>query len=108
LAARDAPDHPSRRGATMTNPLRVVVVGASSGLGRCIGTGLGRRGRRVALLARRKNRLATAVSEAGEGALAIECDVTSPASCPSAIAAAAAGLRGIGALIYAPRTRPRP
>ena len=33
--------------------LRVVVVGASSGLGRSIAIGLARRGARVALLARR-------------------------------------------------------
>ncbi|MET0880255.1 MAG: short-chain dehydrogenase, partial [Acidimicrobiales bacterium] len=37
--------------------MRVVVVGASSGLGRCIGIGLGQRGADVALLARRKERL---------------------------------------------------
>jgi len=90
----------------MTGPLRVVVVGASSGLGRCIGTGLGRRGRRVALLARRKDRLAKAVDEAGEGALAIECDVTNQESCRSAIVAAAADLEGIDALIYAPGIGP--
>ncbi|MFZ1174746.1 MAG: short-chain dehydrogenase, partial [Mycobacterium sp.] len=31
-----------------------MVVGASSGLGRCIGVGLARRGDQVALLARRR------------------------------------------------------
>ncbi len=81
---------------------RVVVVGASSGLGRCIGVGLARRGSRVALLARRKDRLDRAVAEAGDGALAIECDVTDALACRSAIDEAASGLGGIDALVYTP------
>ncbi|MBV9254966.1 MAG: SDR family NAD(P)-dependent oxidoreductase, partial [Actinobacteria bacterium] len=56
--------------------MRVVIVGASSGLGRCIGTGLGQHGHQVALLARRHDRLVDAAKEAGPGALAIACDVT--------------------------------
>ena len=43
--------------------MRAVVVGASSGLGRCIGVGLGQRGAHVALLARRGDRLAAAATE---------------------------------------------
>jgi NAD(P)-dependent dehydrogenase (short-subunit alcohol dehydrogenase family) len=81
---------------------KVVVVGASSGLGRCIGVGLAERGSRVALMARRKDRLETAAADAGEGTLAIECDVTSEASCKDAIEEAAAGLGGIDAVVYAP------
>jgi NAD(P)-dependent dehydrogenase (short-subunit alcohol dehydrogenase family) len=82
--------------------LRAVVVGASSGLGRCIGVGLGRRGAQVALLARRRERLEAAAAEAGTGALSIECDVTDEASVASAIGKAAAGLGGIDALVYTP------
>jgi NAD(P)-dependent dehydrogenase (short-subunit alcohol dehydrogenase family) len=81
--------------------MRTVVVGASGGLGRCIGVGLARRGARVALLARRKERLEQAAVEAGAGALAIACDVTEAKSCQGAIAAAASGLGGIDALVYA-------
>src|SRR5688572_17092867 len=81
---------------------RVVVVGASSGLGRCIGTGLAQRGSRVALLARRKDRLAAAAAEAGAGTLAIECDVTDDTASRAAIDEAAAGLGGIDALVYTP------
>jgi NAD(P)-dependent dehydrogenase (short-subunit alcohol dehydrogenase family) len=81
--------------------MRAVVVGASSGLGRCIGVGLAQRGARVALLARRKDRLERAAQEAGAGALAVECDVTDAASCRSAVDAAADGLGGIDALVYA-------
>jgi NAD(P)-dependent dehydrogenase (short-subunit alcohol dehydrogenase family) len=81
--------------------MRTVVVGASSGLGRCIGVGLAQRGARVALLARRRERLDDAAKDAGPGTLAIACDVTDAASCRSAIAEAAAGLGGIDALVYA-------
>jgi NAD(P)-dependent dehydrogenase (short-subunit alcohol dehydrogenase family) len=81
--------------------MRAVVVGASSGLGRCIGIGLAQRGASVALLARRQERLDSAAAEAGNGALAIRCDVTDAESCKSAIDEAAKGLGGIDALIYA-------
>jgi NAD(P)-dependent dehydrogenase (short-subunit alcohol dehydrogenase family) len=82
--------------------MRTVVVGASSGLGRCIGIGLAQRGARVALLARRREHLRDAANEAGPSTLAITCDVTDDASIRSAIAEAAAGLGGIDALVYAP------
>jgi len=81
--------------------MKVVVIGASSGLGRCIAVGLGKRGARVALMARRKDRLADAAVEAGADALAIPCDVTDEASCASAIEEAARELGGIDALVYA-------
>jgi NAD(P)-dependent dehydrogenase (short-subunit alcohol dehydrogenase family) len=86
--------------------VRVVVVGASSGLGRCIGIGLGQRGAEVALLARRKERLVDAAKEAGPGSLAIECDVTDAASCETAIEEAAKGLGGIDGLVYTPGVGP--
>ena len=81
--------------------MRTVIVGASSGLGRSIATGLGQRGATVALLARRLDRLVDAAKEAGPGALAIVCDVTDDQSCKAAIEEAADGLGGIDALVYA-------
>jgi NAD(P)-dependent dehydrogenase (short-subunit alcohol dehydrogenase family) len=81
--------------------MRTVVVGASSGLGRCIGVGLAQRGAQVALLARRRDRLHDAVGEAGQGAMAIECDVVDAKSCAAAISEAAERLGGIDALVYA-------
>jgi NAD(P)-dependent dehydrogenase (short-subunit alcohol dehydrogenase family) len=81
--------------------MRAVVIGASSGLGRCNGIGLAQRGADVALLARRHDRLVDAAKEAGPGALAVRCDVTDEASCRAAIDEAAAGLGGIDALVYA-------
>lgn len=86
--------------------MRTVVVGASSGLGRCIGVGLARRGAQVALLARRQERLRGAAADAGAGALAVTCDVTDERSCRAAIEEAAAGLGGIDALVYAPAIGP--
>jgi NAD(P)-dependent dehydrogenase (short-subunit alcohol dehydrogenase family) len=85
---------------------RTVVVGASSGLGRCIGVGLAQRGDQVALLARRRERIDAAAKEAGPGAIAIECDVTEEASCRSAINDAADALGGIDNLVYTPAVGP--
>jgi NAD(P)-dependent dehydrogenase (short-subunit alcohol dehydrogenase family) len=86
--------------------VRTVVVGASSGLGRCIGIGLAKRGAQVALLARRKERLDTAASEAGGGTVAISCDVTDEASVRTAIDQAASALGGIDSLVYTPAIGP--
>jgi len=86
--------------------MRAVVVGASSGLGRCIGIGLAQRGAHVALLARRRDKLDDAAKEAGGETLAIPCDVTDEPSCRGAIAEASAGLGGIDALVYAPAIGP--
>jgi NAD(P)-dependent dehydrogenase (short-subunit alcohol dehydrogenase family) len=86
--------------------VRTVVVGASSGLGRCIGVGLTKRGAQTALLARRLERLEAAAKEAGPGAIALACDVTDPESCGSALAEAARQLGGIDALVYTPAIGP--
>ena len=86
--------------------LRVVVVGASSGLGRCIGVGLTQRGARTALLARRLERLEAAAKEAGPGSIALACDVTDTESCQTAIGEAAEQLGGIDALVYTPAIGP--
>jgi NAD(P)-dependent dehydrogenase (short-subunit alcohol dehydrogenase family) len=86
--------------------VKVVVVGASSGLGRCIGVGLAQRGARVALLARRRDRLDRAAAEAGNDAVGLECDVTDAASCNAAIGKAAAELGAIDALVYTPAIGP--
>jgi NAD(P)-dependent dehydrogenase (short-subunit alcohol dehydrogenase family) len=86
--------------------LRTIVVGASSGLGRCIGVGLAKRGTSVALLARRIDRLQDAAKEAGPGTLALECDVTDPASIRAAVDQAASAFEGFDALVYAPAIGP--
>jgi NAD(P)-dependent dehydrogenase (short-subunit alcohol dehydrogenase family) len=85
---------------------RVVIVGASTGLGRCLGTGLADRGVQVALLARRRDKLDDAVSEAGGRAVGIECDAIDPESCRAAIDAAAAAMGGIDSVVYAAAVGP--
>lgn len=80
--------------------MKVVIVGASTGLGRCIGLGLAKRGAQVALLARRRELLDSAAAEAGNGAVAISCDVTDQASCQAAVEEAASALGGIDAVVY--------
>ncbi len=80
---------------------RIVVVGASTGLGRCIGLGLQERGGKVAMMARRVDKVEEAVAASGGGAVAIQCDATDPESCRTAFAAATAALGGIDTVIYA-------
>ena len=79
---------------------RVLVVGASSGIGRAIAMGLCAEGARVALAARRRDRLEAAVAEAKGEAIAIECDVREPASCESAVAQTVSQLGGLDALVF--------
>jgi NAD(P)-dependent dehydrogenase (short-subunit alcohol dehydrogenase family) len=81
---------------------RTLVVGASSGLGRCIGIGLAQRGAAVALLARRQDLLVDAAAEAGPGAHPITCDVTDEVSCRHAVAQAVEALGGIDGVVYCP------
>jgi NAD(P)-dependent dehydrogenase (short-subunit alcohol dehydrogenase family) len=81
--------------------MKTVVVGASSGLGRCIGVAFAREGDEVALLARRLDQLEGAMGEAGPTARAIRCDVTDEKACRAAIDEAAESLGGIDALVYA-------
>jgi NAD(P)-dependent dehydrogenase (short-subunit alcohol dehydrogenase family) len=85
---------------------RTVVIGASSGLGRCIGVGLAQRGDQVALLARRRERIEAAAKEAGGKCVAVECDVTDESSVQTAIGAAADALGGIDNLVYTPAIGP--
>jgi len=57
-------------------------------------------------MARRTDRLESAAKEAGEGTLAIACDVTDRDSCTAAINEAAAGMGGIDAVVYTPGIGP--
>ena len=80
--------------------MRTVVVGASSGLGRCVAVALAQRGDPVAMLARRRDRLEEAAEEGGPTATPIVCDVTDAAGCTTAVQRAADELGGIDAVVY--------
>lgn len=85
---------------------KVVVVGASTGLGRCIGLGLAKRGHDVTLMARRREKLADAVT-GGEGSLsAVACDAADRRSCGEAFDAAAEQMGGIDTVVYAAAVGP--
>lgn len=84
---------------------RILVVGASSGIGRAVGLRAAAGGARVAFAARRAERLAGVVEAAGSG-LAVTADVRRPADCARMVAEACRGLGGLDALLYAAGTTP--
>jgi 3-hydroxy acid dehydrogenase / malonic semialdehyde reductase len=72
-----------------------VVTGASSGIGAATARALAGAGARVAVGARRTDRL----QELGEGFVALELDVADPASCERFVAAARDALGGLDILV---------
>jgi NAD(P)-dependent dehydrogenase (short-subunit alcohol dehydrogenase family) len=80
---------------------RILVVGASSGIGRAFGLRASRAGARVAFAARRLPELERAAAKAGPFALAVRCDVCDAHSCAEAVRATTGTFGGIDALVYA-------
>jgi len=78
----------------------VLVVGASSGIGRSIGRQLAEGGAAVAFAARRRELVDDAAAEAGNGAIGLTCDVRDEASCSAVIADTVAALGGLDAVVY--------
>ena len=79
-----------------------LVTGASSGLGQHFARTLARAGARVALLARRADRLAKTaamIAASGGTAVPVECDVTDGTSVTRAVATAAAALGALDILV---------
>jgi NAD(P)-dependent dehydrogenase (short-subunit alcohol dehydrogenase family) len=81
---------------------RVLVVGASSGIGREVGLQAAAAGARVVLAARRLDRLQEAAAEAGDAEVsAVACDVTVPADCEAVVEESLRRLGGLDDLVYA-------
>jgi len=85
---------------------RVLVVGASSGIGREVAVQLGAAGARVVLAARRADRLAEAVAEVGNDASSVVCDVRDGAQCEAVVSSTVARLGGLDAVVYATAVDP--
>ena len=86
--------------STENTPRRVAVItGASSGIGEAIARALAAAGHRVALLARREDRIQALADELGDGAIAIRADVTDRDSLVAAARRVEAELGGTDILV---------
>jgi NAD(P)-dependent dehydrogenase (short-subunit alcohol dehydrogenase family) len=81
--------------------MRILAIGASSGIGRAFGLRASRAGARVAFAARRLPELERAVAAAEGPALAVRCDVCDAHACADAVRATVGAFGGIDALVYA-------
>ena len=78
---------------------KILVVGASSGLGRATAIALQRQGADVVFAARRRDVLEEAVAEAGGGHV-VAIDVLDPASIEQGVAEAAGALGRLDGIVY--------
>ena len=78
----------------------MVVIGASSGIGRAVASHAVALGADVVLVGRRADRLSDAVSAAG-GGIAVCADVTDPQQCSDLVDAALERLGHVDVLVYA-------
>ena len=85
---------------------RLLVVGASSGIGREVGIQAAAAGARVAFAARRADRVQEAAAAAGSGAIGLVCDVTDEAACERVVSEAASAFGGLDAFVYAAGVSP--
>jgi NAD(P)-dependent dehydrogenase (short-subunit alcohol dehydrogenase family) len=82
---------------------RVLVVGASSGIGRALAVAAGAAGARVSLAARRLELVEQAADEirrAGGDGRGWRCDVTDPEDCRALVDAAVSWMSGIDMVLY--------
>jgi NAD(P)-dependent dehydrogenase (short-subunit alcohol dehydrogenase family) len=80
---------------------KVLVVGASRGIGRTIAQHLAEAGAHVALAGRSTDLLAETVREHPDRTIAIGCDVGDAGECATAVSRAVDGLGGLDSLVYA-------
>jgi NAD(P)-dependent dehydrogenase (short-subunit alcohol dehydrogenase family) len=79
---------------------RILIVGASSGVGRSMGLQAAAAGASVAFAARREELVRSAAEEAGNGSIGLVCDARDPSSCAAMVEQAVAALGGLDAVVY--------
>ena len=84
----------------------LLVIGASSGIGRTLGLQAAAEGWQVAFAARRRELVDEAAVEAGNGAVGLVCDVRDEASCTGVVDDALAAVGGLDAVVYATAVDP--
>ncbi len=80
---------------------RVLVVGASSGIGRAVAARSVAGGAQVVFAARRAEKLEEAIEAAGAGASRAVCDVRVPEQCDAVVRDALTRLGGLDVVVYA-------
>jgi len=80
---------------------RVLVVGASSGIGRAIAVAAADEGAQLAVAARREEALEKLAAELGGRALSMRLDVCDEASCSEGVSRAVEQLGGLDGLVFA-------
>lgn len=78
---------------------RILVVGATRGIGRGVAQACGEAGARVVVAARTMDQLSSLAEELN--AVAVACDARDDASCRAAVESAVSALGGLDAIIYA-------
>jgi NAD(P)-dependent dehydrogenase (short-subunit alcohol dehydrogenase family) len=101
----DGETGPSGGGPGRLAGKRVLVVGASRGVGRMLGERAAAEGARVSFAARSFERLKEAAA-VGAGGVAVRMDVCDEASVEKAVAETVEELGGLDALVYAPAYGP--
>lgn len=81
------------------NGRRILVVGASAGIGLATSQAAANEGAKVALVARRADVLDEVVADL-EGCVAIPCDISDPVAAMAMVDAAAEALGGLDAVVY--------
>ncbi len=87
----------------MSNDLdgrRILIVGASSGIGRSLGMQAASAGAGVAFAARRSELVESAAAEAGGSSVGLVADVRDPGACEALVEAAAEALGGLDDVVY--------
>ena len=80
---------------------RILIVGASSGIGRELGLQAAAAGASVAFAARRGELVEAAAKEAGGSSVGLVCDARDEASCAAVVADSVTALGGLDAVVYA-------